>query len=79
MEDLKNNFKFLFPELALQWHPTLNGEKKPENFTRGSGEKVWWECDKRDDHEWPATINDRTRKDKPTNCPECSRLNRFKR
>jgi len=57
------------PEVAKQWHPTKNGELTPNDFTPGSGKKVWWKCDKGDDHEWEAIIVSRS---KGNNCPICS-------
>ena len=57
------------PELAKQWHPTLNGDLTPNDVTRGSSNKVWWKCDKRDDHEWKTTISDRSR---GRDCPFCT-------
>jgi hypothetical protein len=62
------------PEIAAQWHPTLNGDITPWNITHGSNKKVWWECKEgtwpdgtqADDHVWEATINSRTR------CKGCS-------
>ena len=62
-----NDFATLYPELAKEWHPTKNGELKPDMITAGSGEKVWWMCEK--GHEWQATVSDRSRGDK---CPYCS-------
>ena len=45
------------PDLAAEWHPTKNGDLKPEDVTYGSGKKVWWlgSCG----HEWEAAINRR--------------------
>jgi hypothetical protein len=62
--------KFLseYPELVSEWHPTKNGELKPEDFTFGSGEKVWWLCPK--GHSYDATIGNRTSK-KGSGCPHC--------
>ena len=62
-----NNLLNNYPEVAAQWHPTKNGDKKPEDFTPGSGKKAWWECGR--GHEWEATINNRT---KGNGCPYCS-------
>ena len=59
------------PELAKQWHPTLNGDLTPFDFTKGSHKKVWWKCDKGDDHEWSAIVNNRSR---GSNCPICRGL-----
>ena len=56
------------PEIAQQWHPTLNGDLTPEDVTPGSNKKVWWKCDKGDDHEWVASIYSR----KNSGCTICS-------
>ena len=48
------------PEVAKQWHPTKNGDLSPKDFTPGSGKKVWWKCDKGDDHEWMNSIAHRS-------------------
>ena len=32
------------PELAAQWHPTLNGGLTPADVTLGSAKQVWWLC-----------------------------------
>ena len=57
------------PELSKEWHPTKNGELTPGDVTFHSGKKVWWKCDKADDHEWKATINSRS--SSIANCPCC--------
>ncbi len=55
------------PEIASQWHPTLNGELTPYHVTFGSRKKVWWVCD--EGHEWQAIVYNRTRLGR--GCPEC--------
>ncbi len=40
-------------------------------FTHGSGKKIWWKCDKGDDHEWQAPIRDVSR---GSGCPICRGL-----
>jgi hypothetical protein len=45
------------PEVAKQWHPTLNGDLTPREFTAGSNKKIWWKCDKGVDHEWNTSPN----------------------
>ena len=47
------------PELTKQWHPTKNGELTPNDVTFGSNKKVWWKCDKAEDHEWKASLKNR--------------------
>jgi len=59
-----------YPELVSEWHPTKNGELKPEEFTYGSKKKVWWLCPK--DHSYDSVIYSRTGKNKPSGCPQCS-------
>jgi hypothetical protein len=56
------------PELVAQWHPTKNGDLKPENVSSGSGKKVWWKCPEGPDHEWPAIVTNRSR---GRGCPYC--------
>ena len=55
-----------YPDVTRQWHPTKNGDKKPEDFRPGSNKRVWWLCDR--NHEWEATIANRTRP-KGRGCP----------
>ena len=55
------------PGLAKQWHSTRNGDLLPFDFSSGSNYKVWWKCDKGDDHEWLASPNSR----KNRGCPIC--------
>jgi very-short-patch-repair endonuclease/DNA-directed RNA polymerase subunit RPC12/RpoP len=62
----ENNLKFLFPQIAKEWHPTKNESLKPEDVTRGSGKYIWWLCFK--GHEWRAVVHSRTR---GSNCPKC--------
>ena len=68
-----NSLASLHPDVAAEWHPTKNGDLKPDGITRGSTKKIWWKCPEGPDHEWVATVNDRT----PTEghgCPFCSGL-----
>ena len=67
-----NSLAFTFPDLAAEWHPTKNGTITPDKVVAGSNSKVWWRCFKGSDHEWQATVADRTSKDRPTGCPYCA-------
>ena len=58
------------PELAAQWHPTLNGELRPDMVVPGSARQVWWKCGK--GHEWKCTVNSRAKAG--TGCPYCAGL-----
>jgi len=68
-----NCLKTLYPEISSQWHPTKNKELTPYQFAPGSHKKVWWKCDKGDDHEWETAIGNRAAK-KTTGCPICAGL-----
>jgi very-short-patch-repair endonuclease len=61
------------PALVYQWHPSKNGDKKPEHYTAGSNEMIWWKCQigcsEGCAHEWQARICHRVSKD--TGCPYC--------
>ena len=51
-----NSLSSLYPELAKEWHPTKNGDLKPDQVVAGSNKKFWWKCDKGPDHEWDAVL-----------------------
>ena len=57
------------PELAKQWHPTLNGNFTPEMVTVGSHHKVWWICPQ--GHVWKAVVYSRTGP-RRCSCPVCA-------
>ena len=68
-----------FPDIAAQWHPTKNGSIAPQDVLYRNGRKVrvretkiWWKCNKADDHEWQATIRSRT--SSHNGCPFCRGL-----
>ena len=64
-----NDVGTLFPHLAREWHPTLNEALTPMDVTKGSHQKVWWQC--REGHVWKAAVFSRTRA-KAANCPVCA-------
>lgn len=39
------------PEIAREWHPTMNGCLQPFDVSPSSNKKVWWKCDKGHDFE----------------------------
>ena len=55
------------PELAAEWHPTLNGDLTPYDVLPGSDAKVWWRCSKCQ-REWEAKVFKRTA---GRGCREC--------
>lgn len=55
-----------FPDIAAQLlDPSLG-----DTLSRGSGQLVWWKCDK--GHQWEAKVFNRTNAKRPTGCPVCS-------
>ena len=58
------------PEIAAEWHPTLNGSLGPQDVTWSAGRSVWWRCAIDPSHEWRTKVNART--SSGTGCPECS-------
>ena len=61
-----NDLATVRPELAVQWHPTKNGDLRPTDIIAGTDKSVWWQCEKR--HEWQARIHNRIN---GNNCPIC--------
>ena len=55
------------PELCKEWS-SRNGELLPEQYSRGSNVKVWWQCE--NGHEWEAYISSRVQ---GNGCPICAR------
>lgn len=47
----------LRPDLAAQWHPTLNGKLEPRHVTCRSHKKAWWLCE--NGHAWQCTVDKR--------------------
>ena len=61
-----NDMQTINPKLAEEWNYSKNGKLMPDNFTIGSGKKVWWKCN--EGHEWEARIADRNSR----GCPYCA-------
>ncbi len=59
----------LFPDVALEWHPSKNGDLTPNDVGPGSNKKVWWKCPKGVDHEWKVSVFYRTKGN--SKCPVC--------
>ena len=65
-----NDLATLNPKVALEWHPTKNGDLKPSDVTQGTDRKVWWLCEH--GHDWYASVTSRT--NMQSGCPVCARL-----
>ena len=57
------------PDLSKEWDYKNNSPLRPENFSYGSNDKVWWVCS--EGHKYDAIITNRTRDPKPSGCPVC--------
>ena len=64
----ENDLASCFPDIAAQWHPTLNGTLSPDQVTACSNRKVWWRCEK--GHPYQATVSART--SGGSGCPYCT-------
>jgi hypothetical protein len=64
-------FYYEYNDVVKEWHPTKNGDLTANNVTPNSSKKVWWQCDKNEDHEWLSKVSSRTRTHK-TGCPYCT-------
>jgi hypothetical protein len=58
-----------YPEVAAQWHPTLNGKLTPEDVVHNSKRSVWWR-DAACGHEWKEAVRDRNKYQRYL-CPRC--------
>jgi len=70
MRKSKKKYISDLPELVSQWHPTKNGSISPSEITVTNHIKIWWKCDKGDDHEWQTNANNRVRHG--SGCPFCA-------
>ena len=62
-----NDLKTLYPDIAKEWHPTLNGDLKPTDITSKSSHRIWWKD--ANGHEWQATVANRSNGQR---CPYCT-------
>jgi len=70
---IHNSILYTHPDIASQWHPTLNIDLKPEHFSSSSDKEVWWLCPQTCiegcKHEYLSTIGNRINGD--NKCPYC--------
>ena len=52
-----NNLLIVFPEIAKEWHPTMNGKITSKEVVFGSRKKAWWLCPK--GHSYESSIQSR--------------------
>lgn len=66
---ISNSLVDLRPDLVNEWHPTKNGNLKPEMFGINSNDRVWWKCSVCG-YEWQTIIIQRGGK-RHSGCPKC--------
>ncbi len=64
----ENDLKSHFPEIAAEWHPTKNGQLRPDAVSPSSNRKVWWLCP--EGHDYQAAVGART--NSGSGCPYCA-------
>lgn len=64
----ENDLSTFSPTLAKEWHPTKNGDLKPEDISPGSGKEVWWLYP--EGHPYLMVVNQRAKRG--YGCPYCS-------
>lgn len=64
-----NDLATVYPALAREWHDSLNGTLTPQQVTKGSHQKVWWQCP--EGHVWKTVVYSRA-KPNGTGCPVCA-------
>lgn len=57
--DKRNSMEKTHPEIALEFHPTKNGEITPSEIIAGTSKKLHWICSTCS-HEWISSGSDRT-------------------
>jgi rubrerythrin len=63
-----NDLQTKRPDIAAEWHPTLNGSLTPSDVMEFSNQKVWWQCPQ--GHAYQYLISHRT--SKVCRCPICT-------
>jgi len=58
------------PRIAAEWHSTKNHRLTPHDVVEGSAHRVWWRCSLDSEHEWCASVSNRTLR--RSGCPFCA-------
>jgi len=66
----ENCLQTLYPHIAKEWDFENNKDVTPESITAHSNQEVYWICPVCKSS-YNKSVNARTRKDKPENCPYC--------
>lgn len=66
---ITNSLVILFPQVAQEWHPTLNDGISAADLTCRSKKKIWWLCGNNSEHIWQAEVS---RRADGSGCPYCT-------
>jgi rubrerythrin len=64
-----NDLQTRKPDIAKQWHPIKNGEKRPSDVLPNATYRAWWLCDVCG-NEWVTAVYNRTN---GKGCTVCAR------
>lgn len=67
-----NDLQTRRPDVAAEWHPTLNGSLRPTEVAFTSGQRAWFQCSECG-HEWQTIVANRGA---GRGCPVCGRKKR---
>lgn len=70
-----NDLQTMNPKVAKEWNYERN-ETTPDRISSGTSKKYWWTCNTCQ-YVWLASVSNRTRKNKPSGCPECAKKQRL--
>ena len=54
-----NDLQTICPEVAAEWHPTKNGDLKPQDVLPSTQKRIWWICPKGHEYLMPLCLPSR--------------------
>lgn len=69
---ISNCLATLRPNIALEWHPTKNGDLTPYDVTCGTHKYTWWKCNECG-YEWSTMVSNKIKSN--GGCPKCNQSN----
>lgn len=76
IEVIRKDLEFIRPDVMAFWHPTKNGDIRPDTLTVSSAKVIWLQCS--NGHEWRKKVYEVTKK-KPITCPQCAKTLRLRK
>lgn len=69
---VEKSLEYRYPEIAKEWHPTKNGDIKPNQVYPSTNIMYWWICPNNIDHDYESVAISRTVGS--TGCPYCCNM-----